>query len=617
MVSHATTRAASAAPVILPPPPPLAARVEAEISRLMHAQDPPAIVTNFAAVLLIAWLHRATPERSVLLAWVAAWLVCNGIYLGFYLVERRLRHREPHWQHSRRLHLVVATFISVLPAGFMPWLFSPTPAALYLNITLVVIYCSGVFASNTMLSATAFIVGGATILAPVAVLLFTQDFLGGAGIGLGLALVMYFLFMIPFSLSQSRAIRRAIQTGFENETLAQQLAQQTARADAARQVAERERTLAEAARAEAEEANRAKARFLAAATHDLRQPLHALSLTLASLRMQAASAEAEPLIARADDCTRHLSAMFDALLDQARLDAGTIELRLEPIALAALLAQIESQFLPLARSRGLWLRCRPTTTVLLSDRTALWRIASNLVTNALAATRSGGVLIAWRGGAQCLEVRDSGRGIAIEDQARIFDEFHRLPAPDDPADRGLGLGLSTVRRLAGLLGGQVSVRSAPGKGSVFRVSFDGAQVLGQIEAAVEACLHHGDLRIPAVPGLRVLAVDDDAVIRASLATLLAQWGYEVRLAASAADAMSQIENGWRPQVLLLDRHLPDASGLELGTRLRARLQPAPACLIVTGDTAPEDFRAMLASGFEVLHKPVAPEVLRAALGQLR
>jgi len=616
MDSHATTRAASAVPVILLPPPPLAVRVEAEISRLMHAQDPPAIVTNFAAVLLIAWLHRATPERSVLLAWVAAWLVCNGIYLGFYLVERRLRRSKPHWQHSRRLHLVVATFISVLPAGFMPWLFSPTPAALYLNITLVVIYCSGVFASNTMLSATAFIVGGATILSPVVVLLLTQDFLGAAGIGLGLALVMYFLFMIPFSLSQSRAIRRAIQTGFENETLAQQLAQQTARADAARQVAERERTLAEEARAEAEEANRAKARFLAAATHDLRQPLHALSLTLASLRLQAVSAEAEPQIARADECTRHLSAMFDALLDQARLDAGTLELRLEPVALAALFAQLETQFLPLARSRGLWLRCRPTTTVVLSDRTALWRIASNLVTNALAATDSGGVLIAWRGGAQCLEVRDSGRGIAIEDQARIFDEFHRLPSPGGPTDRGLGLGLSTVRRLARLLGGEVSVRSAPGKGSAFRVCLADAQLIEQVSAPVESRVHHGDVLAPAARGLRVLAVDDDAAIRASLATLLPQWGYEVRLAAGAADAMAQLQPDWRPQILLLDRHLPDGSGLELGVRLRAHLQPVPACLIVTGDTGPEDIRAMQASSFEVLHKPLAPEVLRAALGRL-
>lgn len=614
MPANVTAHIAPEASLMPLPTPPFEARVEAAISRLMHAQDPPAIITNFAAMLLVGWLHRATPERTALLTWTAAWLVCNCIYLGFYFVQRRLLQGELQWPQLRRLHLVVATFISVLPAGFMPWLFSPTPQALYLNTTLVVIYCSGVFASNTMLSAAAFVVGGATILSPLVVLLLTQHTLDGTGIGL--ALVMYFLFMIPFSMSQSRAIRLAIRTGFENEALAQQLAQQTARADTAREVAERARTAAEAARAEAEEAIRAKARFLAAATHDLRQPLHALSLTLASLRMQAVSSTVESQIARADESTRHLSAMFDSLLDQARLDAGTVELHLEPVSLALLFTQLVSQYQPLAQARGLWLRSRPTTTMVLSDRTVLWRIASNLVTNALEATRTGGVLIAWRGGAHCLEVRDSGYGVALEDQTHIFKEFHRLSAASGPPGGGLGLGLSTVRRLTRLLGGDVSVRSATGKGSAFRVCFDSAQVLGGVPTAPVDLAELPHAIQPAVSGLRILAVDDDPAIRASLAMLLPQWGFDIRIAASAAEAVAQIKGDWRPQVLLLDRHLPDESGLSLGARLRVTLQPAPACLIVTGDTAPEDFRAMRASGFEVLHKPVAPEVLRAALTQL-
>ncbi len=599
----------------------LDARVEAEISRLMHAQDPPAIATNFAAALLVGWLHRNTPDQTTLLAWMATWFFCNCVYLGFYFAQRRLLRNDTQSPYLRPLHLIVATFISVLPAGFMPWFFSPTPEALYLNTTLVVIYCSGVFASNTMLSAAAFIVGGATILAPLVVLLFTQHSVHGIGIGIGLALVMYFLFMIPFSLSQSRAIRRAIHAGYENEALAQQLALQTADA--------------EAARAEAEEAVRAKARFLAAATHDLRQPLHALSLTLASLRLQALSTKVETQIAHADECTRHLSVMFDSLLDQARLDAGTIELHLEAVSLGMLFTQLEAQFQPLARSRGLWLRSRPTTAVLRSDRTALWRILSNLVSNALDATDTGGILIAWRGGAHSLEVRDSGCGIAAAHHALIFDEFQRLSTRGGPPGRGLGLGLSTVRRLARLLGGDVSVRSALGKGSVFRVSIDPAQILDDVSSPREA----KPRPLPSVPGvraltpdgdpaqvlddvstspatksgLRVLAVDDDPAIRAALAMLLPQWGFELRLAANAAEAYAQIEAEWRPQVLLLDRHLPDESGLSLGIRLRAAIEPTPACLIITGDTAPEHLSAMQASGFELLHKPVAPHVLHAAL----
>ncbi len=580
----------------------LAARVDAELTRRLHEQDLPGIITNYCAAGLVAWLHWSTGNRATLFGWVLAWFLANSVYLGFYGVHRR-QDREhvgsPGWRLS---HLLVSNVVSVSAAGFMPWLFSPTPELLYLNTTLVLIYFAGIYASNAMISPASYVISGGTVIAPLVTLHVMIGTSGSLAIAGG-SLLFYFA-LIPFAKVQAGALRQAIRVGYENEELARRLARQTERAEEARR--------------EAEEANRAKARFLAAATHDLRQPLHALSLTLETLPKGTSTSPGQGHVDRARECTRQLSSMFDALLDQAQLDAGTRPVVAEPVSLALLFDQIEGQFQAQAQARGLWLRCRPTTGVVRTDALALWRIASNLVTNALAATDQGGVLVAWRAQGRTLEVRDSGRGIAAADHDAVFREFHRLPGPSSQRDRGLGLGLATVKRLAQLQGAQVILRSAPGRGSVFGIVFP-----------TEAILPTGIIDLPetAVPeapaavawqatGCRVLAVDDDPAILGALDHLLRTWGFEVRLAGSAREAAARLDDGWEPRVLLLDRHLPDGDGLSLAETLRGRCARPPACLIVTGDTAPDDLRAVVGSGLEVLYKPVAPERLREALQRL-
>lgn len=578
---------------------PIDQRVDAEITRLLHEQDLPGIITNLCGAALVAWLHWRTGDAQVLGLWVGAWVVVNLGYLAFHLVRRRIDREltgTPGWRWA---HFVVSNVISVAPAGFMPWFFSPTPEALYLNTTIVLIYFAGIYASNAMISPGSFLIAGGTVMLPLVGL---HLWLGTRGsFAIGAASILFYVALIPFAQVQAGALRRAIRTGFENEALAQSLARQTERAEQARR--------------EAEEANRAKARFLAAATHDLRQPLHALSLTLETL--PARDADAAAPMDRARDCTRQLSSMFDALLDQAQLDAGTRAIALEPVALAALLAQLESQFAPQAEGKGLWLRCRPTDAVVRADRLALWRIASNLVTNALEATDAGGVLVAWRAQSRTLEVRDSGRGIAVEHQGIIFEEFRRLP---DSGPRGLGLGLATVRRLAELLGAHIDVRSAPGRGSVFRLRFPVDAVLADdtpvaTRARVPA-LEPPAAWVAARPGAKVLAVDDDETILAALDALLRQWRFDVRLARSAAEARTRIDAAWQPELLLLDRRLPDGDGARLAQDLQAGCTQRPACLVITGDTAPDDLQALQASGFRVLYKPVGTDRLGAALRDL-
>ena len=280
-------------------------------------------------------------------------------------------------------------------------------------------------------------------------------------------------------------------------------------------------------------------------------------------------------------------------------------------------AQIESQFSQQAQTRGLWLRCRPTDGVVTADRLALWRIASNLVTNALEATSQGGVLVAWRAHRRTLEVRDSGRGIAAEDHETVFQEFRRLPASSRNA-RGLGLGLATVRRLAQLMGTTVTLRSAPGRGSVFSLGFPAEAVT--IAPAEGSWIPQQEpaprVAVRVAPGTRVLAVDDDPAILAAIDALLSQWGFEVRVAADCAAAATVVTGEWVPALMIFDRRLPDGDGAAMAATLRGRIRPEPACLIITGDTAPDDLRALRGSGFDVLHKPVSPAQLVAALRSL-
>ncbi|MFO1319418.1 MAG: hybrid sensor histidine kinase/response regulator [Burkholderiales bacterium] len=574
----------------------LPARVDHEITRLLREQDLPGIVTNYGAALLVGWLYWASADHALVSGWVGLWFVANTAYAAFHVVQRRRGGESPAW---RRLHLVFANVISVAPAGVMPWLFSAGHEALYLNTTLVVIYCAGIYASNAMLSPASYVLAAGTVLAPLVV----QHAVDGSRVSLGIAaaLVLCYAFLIPFARVQARALRKAIRVGYENEELAGRLARQTDHAEAARR--------------QAEEANRAKARFLAAATHDLRQPLHALSLTLETLGPNADGATAGTPLERARECSRQLSSMFDALLDQAQLDAGTRTIANEPVPLASLFAQIEAQFQSVAQARGLWLRCRPASAVVRADRLALWRIASNLVTNALEATERGGVLVAWRAHARTLEVRDSGCGIAAADHESVFREFHRLARTGRPRDRGLGLGLATVRRLAALMEARVGLRSAPGRGSVFTVTFPPAAVLPLTDIAPAATIPVSSPN-DALRGVRVLAVDDDRFILDALRDLLDRWACDHRLAASAAEAQERLAGGWRPDVLLMDRRLPDGDGLVLAKAWLQCWQPAPACLIITGDTAPDDLRDMADAGIAVLHKPVDPSRLHDALASL-
>ena len=370
-----------------------------------------------------------------------------------------------------------------------------------------------------------------------------------------------------------------------------------------------------------EAASVAKARFLAAASHDLRQPLYALTLFSSGLAVD----EYDPVrlnrIAHIQECVEALDHLFSELLDLSRLETGAMPAVLRDIPLDAVFEEVSVNFRMVAeqhdlrlvvRTTGLWVRC---------DRTMVARILNNLVSNALRYTRCGGVLVGARrrlDGTVRVDVWDTGLGIAPEHLKHIFDEFYRVesgPEAGRPEStrRGLGLGLSTVQRLAGLLGTRAVVRSQPGRGTMFSITLPEVQP-GTIEAPMPAA--SGTSAPRDVVGMRVLVIDDEPSILAGISFLLGSWGCEVMTAEDAQQAMEAVHQWMQPpDIVISDLRLREGTGLDVIDLLdryyrRRPGDPPPfARVLITGETRGDFLRNVDQATTQVLYKPVSPERL--------
>lgn len=370
----------------------------------------------------------------------------------------------------------------------------------------------------------------------------------------------------------------------------------------------------DAARAAAEQASVAKSRFFAAASHDLRQPLHSLGLFATVLRDVVGNAEGRDLVRRIGDSIAALDRLFDELLDISRLDAGTVEVRRRNVALQPLFDRLAEDYGAEAAARELRLRLRPTRLAVHTDPLLLERVLSNLVSNALRYTRTGGVLVGARRRSDrvLLQVWDSGIGIAADQHALIFDEFYQVSNPGRDRRKGLGLGLAIVRRLTTLLDTPLELRSAPERGTRFTLGLP--QATGPVDAPEpDAAAERGAV----FAGRTALIVDDDADICDATARLLAGWGFDARAAPHCAAARELLRAGFVPDVVLADLRLGEAiDGIGVVEQLRADLQRPLPTLLISGDLGARDMPRVKRSGLLLLTKPVAPARLRSALSSL-
>lgn len=368
---------------------------------------------------------------------------------------------------------------------------------------------------------------------------------------------------------------------------------------------------------EAELATLVKSRFLAAASHDLRQPTHALGMFVARLAQLPHDEETRHLVTHLDAAVRALQDLLNSLLDISRLDAQAVKVYARPICVAELLEQIRSGFMPRAADQGLSLKVRSQDVWVMSDPILLHSILLNLVSNALRYTRRGGVLVACRrmrdGSRLRIEVWDSGIGIAPQHHQDIFKEFFQISNTERDRDKGLGLGLNIVERTARLLGHSLYLCSKPGHGSRFGIEVPIVSAPNVPASPTTPAL----LTIDDLSGLSVLVVEDDRLVSRALHVLLDSWGCQVIVAEGLDGAVLALEKGFAPEVIISDYRLRAGSnGIDTINRLRTVAGAlVPACLM-SGDTDPGLMQAARLNGLSLLHKPVRPAKLRSLIRRL-
>jgi signal transduction histidine kinase len=382
-------------------------------------------------------------------------------------------------------------------------------------------------------------------------------------------------------------------------------------AAAIRDVTERRRVEAEltAAQEAANRANQAKSRFLATASHDLRQPLQTLALLNGALRRMVTAGDAAEVLTQQEHAVGTMSRLLNALLDISKLESGAVKPELRDFRVASVLETIRRDFRAVAQAKGLDLAVESSEESLHSDPALVEQLLKNLVSNAVKYTQHGRVVVRCRREDATLriEVLDTGLGIPAAQLAYIYDEFYQVGVPANSSRDGYGLGLSIVQRLAKLLGARLEAMSEVGKGSVFAVLLPLARSAVRDAEPAEA-----RAAAPAAAGgARVLLVEDDASVRDATAMLLRVEGYRVTAVASLADALPAVAKQ-EPELLVTDYHLGNGElGTEVITALRARVGPGLKAILLTGDTSGVIKEMDADSDLRILSKPVnAEELLR-------
>jgi signal transduction histidine kinase len=393
-----------------------------------------------------------------------------------------------------------------------------------------------------------------------------------------------------------------------NETLEQRVEQRTLELSEA--IGE-----IEDARQAAEAANKSKTRFLAAASHDLLQPMNAARLFVSILRQQQKNPDGEKgqLVKRIDRSLTAAEELLSALLDISKLDSGMYEPEPEAIPVPELFEQLRRRFKPLAANRDLQLRVHPSAQHIFSDRNLLYRILQNFLANAIRYTEQGGVLLGCRlrGDELKISLWDTGVGIEDSEEKAIFQEFHRLDYAQRLDEKGLGLGLAICDRIAGMLGHQMEVRSRPGRGSCFSITVPLAspQSIAQLASPAVATGEQAKLE-----DLSVLCVDNEPDILEGMELLLDRWGCSVMLAENQEEASRCMHETGVPDMVLVDYHLSDQSnGMDVMKHLNESLGRQLPAIFITADRSQKLEEEIRQQGYGLLRKPIRPAALRALI----
>jgi signal transduction histidine kinase len=599
---------------------PLTAKVDAATAKRVLREQVASLFSTLkgstVADALLAWTVGALFYWQLRSPWVLWWVGLHFLELLRY-PSQAAYHRDPEAAERSafwgRRHWQEMVFFSCV-WGALPWMMMPADN---LSMTSMIVLIIVGLCSTGLPAVAARWPSVLAFVLPMNIGLISALLWHGGNTHLVLAffVAVYLLATFQIAHALNKMLTESLLARFEKEALAEQIA---------KQMAETQRLSDE------------KTRFFASASHDLRQPLHAIALFGAVLERQLQDHAAGQHANRLMHAVHVMGTSLDTMLDMSRLDAGVVQPEVKSIALRPMLQALNQMFATRAEEKGLQLRLRTTELRVQTDPQLLQRLLANLVENAIKYTEHGGVLVVARAKQDqvWIDVVDTGRGIAPENREKIFEAFYQIDNPGRDRSQGLGMGLSIVRRLAHLLDHKLELTSRPGVGTRFRLRLPPARSLAAVPtigagassldapARSEMSPNAAALQAPA-PALPspVLLLDDEIDIGHAMAALLNSHGVQLEVvtheaAAEQAFALAALEA--RPfAALICDYRLAEgADGLEAARRLRAKFNPNLPFLLVTGETSPQRLQRIRDSGVPVLYKPVVAEALLETLAKL-
>jgi signal transduction histidine kinase len=580
------------------------AQVRLQQVRLLYSQLPTSTGGTMVGALLLAAVMWGIAPANAIVGWFACMAANQGWRYWLYLRWRRTGIEAADIDRAAN-YWALGSLLSGCLWGLATLLFFIPGSPVYQAFLFVLIFA---VTSAAVLLIGAHLPSFYVFVLPALVPIVVRNVIEGEPAHLTLAFIVGVatLAILTFGRNYNRVLVASLRNRFENEALARKLATQNLELERAREAAERART-------EAEIANRSKTQFFAAAGHDLRQPLHAMGLFAAALTEKVRDPEVLHVVNSINASVDALEGLFNELLDISKIDSGVLKASPTHFELAAMLDRLRMDFEPEAFERGLRLRIAPTTAYVFSDPVLVERILRNLVANALRYTKAGGVLVGARrrGRELSLEVWDSGIGIPLEQQDRVFEEFYQLANPERNSKKGLGLGLSIVKRLVNLLGARVALASVPGRGSVFKVRLPlGERPAAELARKAKAAAAPGDLS-----GRVIVVVEDEAAVLEGMRVLLEGWGAEVVTGASIRETMAGVEPlGRAPDLIVADYGLREGNvGTQAIAALRERFRAQIPAIIVSGSTTPAHVEEAKSIDAHLLLKPVMPAKLRTLI----
>lgn len=432
---------------------------------------------------------------------------------------------------------------------------------------------------------------------PLAIRLFLE---GGIFIPFGSAVVFYIAASTIFARQYQIAALESLKLRYENIELIERVTRE-------KEKFEQEKKLAE-------EANIAKSKFLAATSHDLRQPLHALGLLISTLESTNEPILREEIIDQTKKSVHALDDLFNSLLDISKLDAGIVDINIEIFCLDDLFNRLRNDFSPVAKEKNLTLNILNSNKYVKSDPVLIDRILRNLISNAVCYTQTGKILVGARSSGENISIGvwDQGIGIPEDDIENVFSEFSQLHNPERDRSKGIGLGLAIVKRLCNLLGHSYKLQSTHTKGTYFRFIVPKGSKINLTDA------EHPVTKVDNLQSKVILVIDDERAILDSMKLLLTKWGCFVLISDSFSDAIEQINNFNRNiDVIIADYRLRGSeTGIMAIHNIEKSLDYNVNSILISGDTSPDILKEVKTSGLPLLHKPVKPAQLKLAISSI-